>query len=305
MSEDPKLLLKQASEKAKPVTGFFWKLISSPEDQYEEAIDLYVQAAKIYRLGNGKVSKDYIKSAECYKDAAMVALERLQNYNDAAMNYIEAYKLCKMGDEYSNACDYLQKAIDIFTKNMGQFRRAANYQFELGEILELQLHQTKQAREAYELAGDWYLQDNAIQLSNKCYLRCADLLSVSYENNDDLFKSIKMYKNLIDTNLKKNLNLWVVKDYYLKIGLLQLLLTDTVASERTLAEAKTNLRDDQDCKEFKLLQALIDCYKEQDIDLMSNTLMKYDKFDKLDSWKTTILLKIKESLIGTEEDDLL
>ncbi|KAL6936648.1 hypothetical protein ACO0R3_000247 [Hanseniaspora guilliermondii] len=305
MSEDPKLLLKQASEKAKPVTGFFWKLISSPEDQYEEAIDLYVQAAKIYRLGNGKVSKDYIKSAECYKDAAMVAMERLQNYNDAAMNYIEAYKLCKMGDEYSNACDYLQKAIDIFTKNMGQFRRAANYQFELGEILELQLHQTKQAREAYELAGDWYLQDNAIQLSNKCYLRCADLLSVSYENNDDLFKSIKMYKNLIDTNLKKNLNLWVVKDYYLKIGLLQLLLTDTVASERTLAEAKTNLRDDQDCKEFKLLQALIDCYKEQDIDLMSNTLMKYDKFDKLDSWKTTILLKIKESLIGTEEDDLL
>lgn len=305
MSEDPKLLLKQASEKAKPVSGFFWKLISSPEDQYEEAIDLYVQAAKIYRLGNGKVSKDYIKSAECYKDAAIVALERLQNYNDAAMNYVEAYKLCKMGDEYSNACDYLQKAIDIFTKNMGQFRRAANYQFELGEILELQLHQMRQAREAYELAGDWYLQDNAIQLSNKCYLKCADLLSVSYENNDDLFKSIKMYKNLIDTNLKKNLNLWVVKDYYLKIGLLQLLLTDTVASERTLSEAKTNLRDDQDCKEFKLLQALIDCYKEQDIDLMSNTLMKYDKFDKLDSWKTTILLKIKESLIGTEEDDLL
>lgn len=305
MSEDPKSLLKQASEKAKPVSGFFWKLISSPEDQYEEAIDLYVQAAKIYRLGNGKVSKDYIKSAECYKDAAIVALERLQNYNDAAMNYVEAYKLCKMGDEYSNACDYLQKAIDIFTKNMGQFRRAANYQFELGEILELQLHQMRQAREAYELAGDWYLQDNAIQLSNKCYLKCADLLSVSNENNDDLFKSIKMYKNLIDTNLKKNLNLWVVKDYYLKIGLLQLLLTDTVASERTLAEAKTNLRDDQDCKEFKLLQALIDCYKEQDIDLMSNTLMKYDKFDKLDSWKTTILLKIKESLIGTEEDDLL
>lgn len=305
MSEDPKSLLKQASEKAKPVSGFFWKLISSPEDQYEEAIDLYVQAAKIYRLGNGKVSKDYIKSAECYKDAAIVALERLQNYNDAAMNYVEAYKLCKMGVEYSNACDYLQKAIDIFTKNMGQFRRAANYQFELGEILELQLHQMRQAREAYELAGDWYLQDNAVQLSNKCYLKCADLLSVSYENNDDLFKSIKMYKNLIDTNLKKNLNLWVVKDYYLKIGLLQLLLTDTVASERTLAEAKTNLRDDQDCKEFKLLQALIDCYKEQDIDLMSNTLMKYDKFDKLDSWKTTILLKIKESLIGTEEDDLL
>lgn len=305
MSEDPKSLLKQASEKAKPVSGFFWKLISSPEDQYEEAIDLYVQAAKIYRLGNGKVSNDYIKSAECYKDAAIVALERLQNYNDAAMNYVEAYKLCKMGDEYSNACDYLQKAIDIFTKKMGQFRRAANYQFELGEILELQLHQMRQAREAYELAGDWYLQDNAIQLSNKCYLKCADLLSVSYENNDDLFKSIKMYKNLIDTNLKKNLNLWVVKDYYLKIGLLQLLLTDTVASERTLAEAKTNLRDDQDCKEFKLLQALIDCYKEQDIDLMSNTLMKYDKFDKLDSWKTTILLKIKESLIGTEEDDLL
>lgn len=305
MSEDPKSLLKQASEKAKPVSGFFWKLISSPEDQYEEAIDLYVQVAKIYRLGNGKVSKDYIKSAECYKDAAIVALERLQNYNDAAMNYVEAYKLCKMGDEYSNACDYLQKAIDIFTKNMGQFRRAANYQFELGEILELQLHQMRQAREAYELAGDWYLQDNAIQLSNKCYLKCADLLSVSYENNDDLFKSIKMYKNLIDTNLKKNLNLWVVKDYYLKIGLLQLLLTDTVASERTLSEAKTNLRDDQDCKEFKLLQALIDCYKEQDIDLMSNTLMKYDKFDKLDSWKTTILLKIKESLIGTEEDDLL
>lgn len=305
MSEDPKSLIKQAAEKAKPVSGFFWKLISSPEDQYEEAIDLYVQAAKIYRLGNGKVSKDYIKSADCYKSAAQVAFERLENYNDAAMNYVEAYKLCKMGDEYNNACEYLQQAINIFTKNMGQFRRAANYQFELGEIYELQLHQTKPAREAYELAGDWYLQDNAIQLSNKCYLKYADLLAMSYENNDDLFKSIKMYKNLIDTNVKKNLNLWIVKDYYLKVGLLQLLLTDSVASERTLAEAKNTLRDDQDCKEFKLLESLIECYKEQDIDLMSQTLMKYDKFDKLDNWKTTILLKIKESLIGNEEDDLL
>jgi len=150
MSDDPKSLIKQAFEKSKPVSGFFWKLISSPEDQYEEAIDLYIQAAKIYRLGNGKVSKDYIKSADCYKEAAVVALERLENYNEAAMNYVEAYKLCKMGDEY----------------------------------------------------------------------------------NDDLFKSIKMYKNLIDTNIKRNLNLWIIKDYYLKVGLLQLLLTDSVANAR-------------------------------------------------------------------------
>ncbi|OBA28237.1 TPR-like protein [Hanseniaspora valbyensis NRRL Y-1626] len=305
MSTSPEKLIQQAQEKSKPVTGFFWKIISSPEDQYEEAIDLYIQAAKIYRLGSGSSKQDYSKAAFCYIQAADVCLDLLQNFNEAAVNFIEGYKLYKMDQEFSSAIEALKKGIECFTVKMGQFRRAANYQFELGEVLELQLQDYKEAAKVYKMAGDWYLQDNALQLSNKCYLKYADLLSLQSKGNQDLFDAIKTYQTLIENNLAKNTNTWSLKDYYLKIGLLQLLLTDNVAAERTLNEAKQKLSDDKDCKEFQLLAKLIECYQEQDLDLMSQTLMQFDKFQKLDNWKTTILLKIKESMIGNDEDDLL
>ncbi|KAL6926431.1 hypothetical protein ACO0SA_003921 [Hanseniaspora valbyensis] len=305
MSTSPEKLIQQAQEKSKPVTGFFWKIISSPEDQYEEAIDLYIQAAKIYRLGSGSAKQDYSKAASCYIQAADVCLDLLQNFNEAAVNFIEGYKLYKMDQEFSSAIEALKKGIECFTVKMGQFRRAANYQFELGEVLELQLQDYKEAAKVYKMAGDWYLQDNALQLSNKCYLKYADLLSLQSKGDQDLFDAIKTYQTLIENNLAKNTNTWSLKDYYLKIGLLQLLLTDSVAAERTLNEAKQKLSDDKDCKEFQLLAKLIECYQEQDLDLMSQTLMQFDKFQKLDNWKTTILLKIKESMIGNDEDDLL
>lgn len=305
MSTSPETLLKQAREKSKPVNGFFWKLISSSEDQYEEAIDLYIQAAKIYRLGNSSAKQDYSKAASCYVEAGAVSLDLLKNFNEAAMNFVEGYKLYKMDQDFGKAIECLKKGIECFTVNMGQFRRAANYEFELGEILELQLQDYKEASKVYKMAGDWYLQDNALQLSNKCYLKYADLLSLQSKGDQDLFDSIKTYQSLIENNLSKNTNLWGLKDYFLKIGLLQLVLTDTVAAEITLREAREKLSDDKDCKEFQLLEKLIECYKEQDIDLMSQTLMQFDKFQKLDNWKTTILLKIKESLMGNDDDDLL
>ncbi|XBW35231.1 hypothetical protein QEN19_000794 [Hanseniaspora menglaensis] len=305
MSQSPEKLIQEAENKSKPVTGFLWKLISSPEDQYEEAIDLYVQAAKLYRLGTGSGKQDYSKAASCYVKAADVSFELLQNFNEAAMNFVEGYKLYKMDQEFEFAIKCLKKGIDCFTVKMGQFRRAANYQFELGEILELQLQDYSEAGRAYKMAGDWYLQDNALQLSNKCYLKYADLLSLQNNSENDIFDSIKTYKKLVENSLSKNTNTWGLKDYYLKIGLLQLVLTDTVAAERTLEEAQQKLNDDKDSKEFQLLEKLIECYKEQDLDLMSQSLMQFDKFQKLDNWKTTILLKIKESLMNTGEDDLL
>lgn len=108
----------------------------------------------------------FLRAAECQIQAS--------NEDEAGNTYIEAYKCFKTGSSPAQAAESLAKSIDIFTRR-GQFRRGANFKFELAELQEQQLQDYPSAIANYETAGDWYLQDQAIALSNKSYIKCADL----------------------------------------------------------------------------------------------------------------------------------
>lgn len=55
-------------------------------------------------------------------------------------------------------------------------------------------------------------------------------------------------------------------------------------------------------RECKFLQELVDACKNYDVEAFTNGVVEYDSISKLDSWKTSILLKIKNSI--KEEDQL-
>ncbi|EDO18390.1 hypothetical protein Kpol_1013p65 [Vanderwaltozyma polyspora DSM 70294] len=297
---DPNELIERADKKGVPSSGLMKIFGSSDSSKFEEAADLCVQAANLYRL-----RKELSKAGDALVKAADYQI-KAGNDDEAGNTFIEASKCYKSSNNAGesnknaqNAANSLSNAIEIFTKR-GQFRRGANFKFELGELMENELQDYKSAMECYEIAGEWYSQDQALALTNKCLLKLASLKALDGSYLD----AAQVYSKLIQNSVGNRLSQWSLKEYYLKMGLCQLAAGDSVAATRTLQEGNHQDSNFAGSRESALLETLIQCVNDGDSEKLSQTVFDYDKFSKLDKWYTTILLKIKDS-ITEAEDDLL
>ncbi|CDO94355.1 unnamed protein product [Kluyveromyces dobzhanskii CBS 2104] len=288
---DVQELIAKAEKKAKPSSGFFSFLGGSDSYRYEEAADLFVEAANLYRLRKelDKAGDTFLRAAECQVKAT--------NEDEAGNTYIEAYKCFKTGSSPSQAAESLSKSIDIFTRR-GQFRRGANFKFELAELQEQQLQDFPSAIDNYEIAGDWYLQDQAVALSNKSFIKCADLKAL----NGDYLEATEILKKVVENSLGNKLSQWSLKEYLLKIGLCYLAAGDVVAADKSLNESQSLDSSFSQSREFELLSNLIEAVREGDPDKLSQKIYEYDRFNKLDHWKTTVLLKVKNTIVEADDD---
>lgn len=261
-------------------------------DKYEEAADLYREAANGFRL-----QRDALSAGQAYEKAAE-ALKKSEIKDSAASALVDAYKSYRK--EYpQDAARVLQEAINLFTKR-GGFRRAADYEMDLGAIYETDLKDLDGAITAYGNAGEWYYQDNAEALSNKAFLKLADIAALNGDYRTSYDKLEQVAKNSLNNSLSK----WSLKDYFLKAGLCHLAENDMVASEKAVEQYIDMDPSFASTREYKLLEALIQACKDGDEQAFTNSLWEYDQFNKLDNWKVSITLKIKEQ-IQNAEDDLL
>ncbi|SCV02059.1 LAMI_0G15500g1_1 [Lachancea mirantina] len=290
---DPQRLIQQAQKKAQPSSGFMKLFGASDSYRYEEAADLYVEAANLYRLRKelDTAGATFLDAAECQQKAG--------NDDEAGNTFVEAFKAFKSGSSPFKAAQALSKAIEIFTRR-GQFRRGANFKFELAEILESDLQDYPGAMEAYETAADWYAQDQALALANKSYLKCADLKALDAKYID----ACDIYRKVIQNSLGNRLSQWSIKEYYLKLVLCYMAADDQVAAQKSLNEAVSEDSNFASSREHELLTALIECYSAGDVEHFSAKVYEFDRYSKLDKWKTTVLLKIKDSM-ASADDDLL
>lgn len=290
---DPVELLQRAEKKGVPSSGFMKIFGGSDSYKFEEAADLCIQAANIYKL-----RKELKLAGDAFTKAASYQIKG-GSEDEASNVYVDAYKSYKAGAAPHEAANALVCAVDLFTKK-GQFRRAANFKFELGEMYEQDLADFRSAIECFETAAEWYSQDQAIALANKCWVRCADLKAL----DGQYLEAATVYSQLIKNSLGNRLSQWSLKEYFLKKGLCELAATDAVAADRTLKDGQQEDPNFGDSREAVLLQNLIECTNEQDAERLGQCVFDFDKFNKLDKWKTTILLKVKEN-ITEAEDDLL
>ena len=56
-----------------------------------------------------------------------------------------------------------------------------------------------------------------------------------------------------------------------------------------------------DSREYKFLRGLNEAVEGGDVEAYTNAVVEFDRMTKLDSWKTTLLLRVKKS-IGEDED---
>ncbi|RPB05737.1 TPR-like protein [Choiromyces venosus 120613-1] len=291
MTQDPRALLAMADKHASSARGGF-SFFGAKQDKLEKAADLYTQAASVFR-----VQKLGREAGQTLEKAAAIQTE-INEPDEAANSHIEAYKAYRK-DDPSNAARVLAKAIQHYTLR-GNFRRAATHQQNLAELLELEVGDIPKALEAYELAGDWFQSDNAEALANKVFLKVADLAAL-----EGIYpKAVERYEGVARSSAGNNLMKWSLKDYFLKAGICHLANRDKIALKKALDSYVDLDPSFPSTREFQLLNDMLEADENNDAEAFADKIFQYDQMSKLDKWKTTMLLRVKNSIEAEEEDGL-
>lgn len=192
---------------------------------YRTSVRLYLLRRHLPHSANTLVDRE---GAQAYEKAAAIQRE-INEPDDAANSLIEAYKTYKRGDLPLEGARCLSEAIKHYTLK-GNFRRAATYQQNLAELYEVDVGDNKKAIEAYELAGEWFMGDNAEALANKVFLKVADLAGL--EGMYEL--AVKRYEGVARASVNNNLMRWSLKEYFLKAGICLLAMKDLIAAKRAV-----------------------------------------------------------------------
>ncbi|KAE9408132.1 vesicular-fusion protein SEC17 [Gymnopus androsaceus JB14] len=280
------VLLEKADKKANSTSGWF----SSSSTKFEEAGDLYQQAANSFKL-----EKLFKEAGDCFAREAECR-EQCKETNEAANAWWNAAKAYKRG--FPNlAIQALTQTIVHLTKG-GRFRQAADREKEIGQIYLQESQDIRKACESYERAGDWYAQEDAAATANACYKDAADL----HAEIDEFPQAISRYEQVADHSLTSALTKYSVKDYWLRAGLCALAMNDPVTARRNMQKYCTQDATFASTREAKFVNALIEAVQAGDPESFTGAVVEFDQVTKLDNWKTNILLKIKKGI--QEEPDL-
>ncbi|KAF4582050.1 vesicular-fusion protein sec17 [Ophiocordyceps camponoti-floridani] len=289
MAQDPRALLQKA-QKALQGAGSGLSFFGGREDKYQNAADLFIQAANAF-----KMQKQNVEAGKAFEKAAQVQSSKLNEPDDAANTLVDAYKAYRR-DEPKAATRCIDVAIDRYCAK-GNFRRAASHKENLGELYEQELGDSKAALECYEAAAGWYDGDGAAALANKLWLKVADVAALE----GDYYKAIENYEKVAGVSISNNLMKYSVKDYLLRAGICHLASGDLVATQRALERYRDMDPAFATQRENMLLTDLCEAIEAKSQEQFTDKLFQYDQICKLDKWKTTILVRVKNAI--EEADD--
>lgn len=267
-----------------------WGLFGS---KYEDAAELYEKASNSFKLAKSwdKAGSINIKLANCHL--------KLDSKHEAANAYADAancYK--KTSNKEAIAC--LEQAAAIFLE-IGRLNMAARYYKEIGELYEVDQN-LQQAIEKFEQAAELFQSEEVTTSANQCRQKVAQF-SAQLEQYP---KAIEIYEEIARQSLNNNLLKYGVRGHLLNAGLCQLCKGDVVAITNSLERYQELDPTFSRTREYKLLADLAVAVDEEDVAKFTDVVKEFDSMTPLDAWKTTLLLRVKESLKAKEleEDDL-
>ncbi|KAI9310917.1 soluble NSF attachment protein [Dichotomocladium elegans] len=277
-------LITQAQKKLKS-----WSLFG-PSNKFEDAAELYEKAGNMYKLAQQwtQAGDAFIEAAQLFKRGGGAKFDGSRAYENAAK--------CYKRQDPAAAVKALKEAI-VLDQEGGSFRQAARHYQEIAELYENELNDAKAAYDAYGHAADLFNADESPAMSNKCYLKVAQIAADlgMYEEAIDKFERVAAAS--VDDNLLK----WSLKEYFLKAGLCHLATEDVVRSRQALNSYCGMDLSFETTREYQLLKNIMDSIDSGDVEKFTQDVYEYDKLTRLDPWKTAILLKIKKSI---EQEDL-
>jgi len=258
-------------------------LFTSQTTKQEFAEESFEKATSLY-----KVSKKWAKAGDTYRKLAAIRL-KLDNKYEAATSYSDganSYKNVSIPDAIKCLSDASAIYLDI-----GKFPPAARAQKEIGDLLEAE-GDKEGAIKAFESAASYYAGEGSVTNENGCKIKAAHLYALleQYSNAIEIFESVGVA--CAENSLAK----YTAKDYFFKAGLCHFCTTDLVAAERSLQKYCDWDPSFSTQRECKLLKAILEAFKNLEVDEFTGAVAEYDSISKLDPWKTTILLRIKENI---------
>uniref|UniRef100_A0A663F9T6 Alpha-soluble NSF attachment protein-like n=1 Tax=Aquila chrysaetos chrysaetos TaxID=223781 RepID=A0A663F9T6_AQUCH len=277
-------LLAEADKKVRGSQSFFAGLFGG-SSRIEEACDIYARAANMF-----KMAKNWSAAGNAFCQAAQLHLQ-LQSKHDAATNFVDAGNAFKKADPQGKGLISLQpfRAGDC----SGRFTIAAKHHISIAEIYETELVDIEKAIAHYEQAADYYKGEESFQQvssANKCLLKVATYAA----QLEQYQKAVEIYEQVGTSAMDSPLLKYSAKEYFFKAALCHFSLA--VQKYEEMFPAFT------DSRECKLVKKLLDAHEEQNIDGYTDAVKEYDSISRLDQWLTTMLLRIKKTIQGEEED---
>lgn len=267
-----------------------WGLFSS---KYEDAGDLFDKSANSFKLAKSwdKAGATYLKLANCHL--------KLESKHEAAQAYVDASH-CYKKTNISEAVSCLDHAVNLFC-DIGRLSMAARYLKEIAELYESEQN-IEQAVVYFEKSADFYQNEEVTTSANQCKQKVAQF-SAQLEQYQ---KSIDIYEEIARQSLNNNLLKYGVKGHLLNAGICQLCKGDPVAISNALERYQELDPTFSGTREYRLLADVAAAVDEEDVGKFTDVVKDFDSMTPLDSWKTTLLLRVKEKLKAKEleEDDL-
>ncbi|PIN20479.1 Protein required for fusion of vesicles in vesicular transport, alpha-SNAP [Handroanthus impetiginosus] len=267
-----------------------WGLFGS---KYEDAADLFDKAANSFKLAKSwdQAGAVYVKLANCHL--------KLDSKHEAANAYADAahcYK--KTNTKESISC--LEQSVNLFLE-IGRLNMSARYYKEIAELYE-QEQNLEQAIVYYERAADLFQSEEVSTSANQCKQKVAQFAA----QLEQYQKALEIYEEIARQSLNNNLLKYGVKGHLLNAGICQLCKGDVVAINNALEKYQDLDPTFSGTREYKLLADLAAAVDEEDVAKFTDAVKEFDSMTQLDSWKTTLLLRVKEAIKAKEleEDDL-
>ncbi|KAG5120942.1 hypothetical protein JHK84_039282 [Glycine max] len=267
-----------------------WGLFGS---KFEDAADLFDKSANSYKLAKSwdKAGSTYIKLANCNL--------KLESKHEAAQAYVDAAH-CYKKTNINESVSCLDNAVNIFCE-IGRLSMAARYLKEIAELYESEQN-IEQAVVYYEKSADFYENEEVNTSANQCKQKVAQF-SAQLEQYQ---RSIEIYEDIARQSLSNNLLKYGVKGHLLNAGICQLCKDDVIAITNVLERYQDLDPTFSGTREYRLLADIAAAIDEEDVGKFTEVIKEFDSMTPLDSWKTTLLLRVKEKLKAKEleEDDL-
>ncbi|KAA8493751.1 Alpha-soluble NSF attachment protein [Porphyridium purpureum] len=261
----------------------------------EEAADLFVRAGNSYKLAKNyrQAGVAYSKGGDAYEKAAR--LNGLGTF-EAGSKHADAAKMFRQAKDSERAASSYRKAAQLHSDG-GRFQQAAKMSKELAE-LEEELGKNASAKTWYARAADLYEGDDMKSQASTCRVKVAELnaLEENYDAAAGDFEAVAEY------SLSNKMLKFGARDHLLKAGICRLAVGDDIAAVR--AVERYGLLDSSfaDSREGKFLDALVKAKEDSDLNKFMDAISQFDSVTRLDPWKTSILLRVKNTIRSIEDD---
>ncbi|CAL0304729.1 unnamed protein product [Lupinus luteus] len=272
----------------KKLTG--WGLFGS---KYEDAADLFDKSANSFKLAKSwdKAGSTYLKLANCHL--------KLESKHEASQAYVDAAH-CYKKTNITESVSCLDHAVNLLC-DIGRLSMAARYLKEIAELYESEQN-IEQAVVYYEKSADFYENEEVTASANQCKQKVAQFAA----QLEQYQKSIEIYEEVARQSLNNTLLKYGVKGHLLNAGICQLCKGDVIAITNALERYQELDPTFSGTREYRFLADIAAAIDEEDIGNFTDVVKEFDSMTPLDSWKTTLLLRVKEKLKvkELEEDDL-